>query len=68
MGDEAILAKLTEIKDDALLYDKKILNATVGLSTQKYSKLFLSPNRDMEQNVMWACGMLMVDAKERRSC
>lgn len=64
MGDEAILAKLTEIKDDALLYDKKILNATVGLSTQKYSKLFLSPNRDMEQNVMWACGMLMVDAKK----
>lgn len=56
MGDEAIVAKLKEIYEAGMAIDERIINVNVPVSYQKYSKLFLSKNRELEQNVMWSCG------------
>lgn len=64
LGDEAIINKLSELKDKAIAFDEKVLDAQLGMSYQKYSKLFLSKNRDMEQNVMWTNGALLISVKK----
>lgn len=53
LGDEAILAKLTCVREKALSYDSRILDAVVFASYQEYHKLFLSKNKDMEQSILW---------------
>ena len=64
LGDEAIINKLSELKDKAIAFDEKVLDAQLGMSYQKYSKLFLSRNRDMEQNVLWTNGALLISVKK----
>lgn len=61
-GDEKIIAQLTKCSEDGRAYNDKILDCRAFCSYQKYSKLFLSKNRDMEQNVLWMCGGLVVMA------
>ncbi len=53
LGAEGIIDKLTALRKRAMEADERILDSSVRMSYQKYSKLFLSKNRDMEQNVMW---------------
>ncbi|MCD7738374.1 MAG: TldD/PmbA family protein [Lachnospiraceae bacterium] len=60
LGDEEILRRLAELKDSCEAYDERVIQGSVSLNYQKYSKLFLSPNRDMEQNVMWTNGSMMI--------
>lgn len=55
-GDEAILRELTEISQAGRAYSEKVLDCSAFANYQKYSKLFLSKNRMMEQNVMWMAG------------
>lgn len=62
MGDDAILAKLTAMSEEGRTYDERVLDCRAFCSFQKYSKLFLSKNRDMEQNVLWMCGGIMAMA------
>lgn len=64
MGDEEIIRRLTALKDKCLAYDEKVINAAAGVDYQRYSKLFLSKNRDMEQNVLWTNGILMVHVQK----
>ncbi len=57
-GDEAILKELTEASLEARAFSEKIIDCQTYASFQKYSKLFLSKNRDMEQTVLWmTCGI-----------
>lgn len=56
LGDEAILKRLNQLSEMGRNTDEKILDCRVYCSYQKYSKLFLSKNRDMEQNVLWMTG------------
>ncbi len=37
----------------------KLLNAIVGVSTLEVSKLFISPNRELDQNYAWVNGMMV---------
>ena len=53
MGDEAIIEKLKKMHADGLAMDERVVDCITRYVYQKYSKLFLSPNRDMTQNVMW---------------
>lgn len=53
LGAEGIIDKLKALREKAMEADERILDSSVRMSYQKYSKLFLSKNRDMEQNVMW---------------
>ena len=61
-GDEAILRELTQISEAGRAYNEKILDCRAAVNFQKYSKLFLSRNRDMEQNVLWMAGAFFVMA------
>ncbi|MCD8105324.1 MAG: TldD/PmbA family protein [Lachnospiraceae bacterium] len=66
MGDEAIMRALTVLKDQCMAYDERVINSGAVLKYQKYSKLFLSPNRDMEQNVMWTNGTIQIVVQKDR--
>lgn len=56
MGDEAIIEYLTKIHKKGMAYDSKVLNCGASTAFRKYSKLFLSRNKDLEQNCMWTQG------------
>lgn len=62
-GDEAIVKKLTEIHKKGMAYDEKVLNCGARTEFQRYSKLFLSKNKDLEQNVMWTSAAVNVNTK-----
>lgn len=66
LGDEEILRRLTALKDKELAYDERVINASVAVNYQRYSKLFLSRNRDMEQNVLWTNGAIMIAVKKEQ--
>ena len=55
-GDEAILSALTAIRDDARGRDERIIDCTIRFEFQEIHKLFLSPHRDLEQNLLWSDG------------
>ena len=59
-GDEAILAALNAIRDDAKGRDERIIDCNVSFEYQEIHKLFLSPNRDLEQNLLWSNGSMYV--------
>ena len=60
LGDEAIIKRLVSVRDRALSKDERVLNCNAVCDYQRYTKLFLSKNKDMEQNVMWSTGAVMV--------
>lgn len=61
-GDERIIADLTAISERGRAYSDKVLDCRAFASYQRYSKLFLSKNRDMEQNVLWTSGGIIAMA------
>lgn len=63
LGDDKIAELLSELREKGLKKDSRILDLIVRCSYRKYSKLFLSKNRDMMQNVMWTTGVLIALAK-----
>jgi len=64
MGDEKIVATLSDIREKTKARDERLLDANVLFSYQKYHKLFLSRNKDLEQNVIWSSGALFVMARK----
>lgn len=56
LGAEKIIGKLEKLFNYGIAKDEKLLDVYINCMYQKYSKLFLSKNRDMEQNVMWTTG------------
>lgn len=55
-GDEAIIERLKKVHETGMSKDSRIVNFAATITYQKYSKLFLSRNKDMEQNVLWTTG------------
>ena len=62
LGDEAIVSKITALREKALAEDERVLDAQAAVSYRCFRKLFLSRNRDLDQTVMWTNGMLAVMA------
>ena len=58
MGEEAILGKLSALRENVKARDGRIIDAQARLNWQEIHKLYLSPVKDMEQNIMWASGAL----------
>ncbi len=58
MGDEEILERLKALRDQGLA-DGELLDFQARFEYQKYTKLFLSKNRDMTQSVMWSAGVTL---------
>ena len=66
LGDEAIIKKLTELRQKALALDEHLLDVQVGVDYRAYRKLFLSENRDLDQTVMWTTSSVVaVAAREQ---
>lgn len=53
LGDEAIVAKLTALRQKALGLDERVLDAQAAVSYRACRKLFLSESRDLDQTLMW---------------
>ena len=62
LGDGEIIALLSNIKEKGLAVSTKILDCAVMCNYQKYSKLFLSGKKELEQNVMWMTGAISLTA------
>ena len=62
LGDEAIVSKITALREKALAVDERVLDATAAVTYRAYRKLFLSPNRDLDQTIMWTNAMVAVMA------
>lgn len=60
--DEELVRRLTELNQAGRAFDSQILDCAASCTYQRYSKLFLSRNRDMEQNVLWTTGSLRLMA------
>lgn len=62
IGDEEIIRVLTRIHKRGMAMDERILNCSASFVYQQYSKLFLSRNRDMTQDILWSTGSIMAMA------
>ncbi len=59
-SDEQLLGRCTELRDQILSKDEKILNAIVSLRPYTVSKLFVTARRELTQHYGWANGMMIV--------
>lgn len=57
-SDQALLDFCTEQCAALLRMDEHLLNAVVSISTMETSKLFISANRELDQNYAWVNGVM----------
>ena len=62
LGDEAIVEKLTALRQKALDHDGRVLDAQARVSYRACRKLFLSENRDLDQTGMWTTAAIVAMA------
>ncbi len=62
MGDDAVLEHLKALRDKGLSLSDQILDVYAFCTYQKYTKLFLSREKDLLQNVMWTNGTVSLMA------
>ena len=61
LGDGEILSRLTGLREQAKAIDERVLDCSVTAAYQELHKLFLSPNRDLEQNLLWTnCAIVVL--------
>lgn len=63
MGDEKIIARLTELREKGLKKDERIIDCVTMFEYRRYSNIFISRNRDLTQNLMWTNGVTAAVAK-----
>ena len=54
LGDGEIIKRLTELRSKGMAMDSRLLDVNCRFGYQKYHKLFLSRNRDLEQNILYS--------------
>ncbi len=62
--DDRLLTFVKDLCGDLLGRSDCLLNALVGLSILEVSKLFISPNRQLDQNYSWVNGMMAAVYRE----
>jgi len=62
LGDEAVMAKLTALREKGLALDSRLLDVAAQTVYRSCRKLFLSENRDLDQTLMWMDGAVMAIA------
>ena len=60
LGDEAIVKKVTALREKALAMDERVLDAQAAVDYRAYRKLFLTKNRDLDQTVLYTTARLAV--------
>lgn len=64
LGDEAIIKRLSAIREKGLSLDSRLLDVNCRFNYQKYYKLFLSRNRDLQQSILYSdAGVFMLARK-----
>ena len=63
-SEEELLAFCRDLRDQVSEKSENLLNVSVGLYTMETSKLFVSPNRELDQNYTWVNGMVSVVYQE----
>ena len=64
LGDQAIIQKLQGIREKALAVDERIMEAQLGMAYRRCRKVFLSPNRELDQTLRWTtCALSMMVAR-----
>lgn len=64
VGDEKIVEKLTKVREAGLAKDEKIIDCLCVFEYRKFSNIFISRNRDLTQNVMWATAVTFAVGKD----
>ena len=64
VGDEWIVAQLTEAREEALARDERVFDTLCRCAWRKYTKLFVSPSRDLCQSVMWTTSTALALTRE----
>ena len=59
-SDQSLLDYCRSLRDSVNARSEHLLNVNVGLYTMETSKLFLSPNRELDQNYTWVNGSISV--------
>jgi len=62
LGSAEWLRRLSAIRESALQTDGRLVDCLAQCNYQVIHKVFLSPNRDLEQNTLWTTGFLVVMA------
>lgn len=63
LGDDKIISKLTELRQNAMAKDERVIDCMVMFEYRRYSNIFISRERDLTQNLMWASGVVFAVAK-----
>ena len=66
LGDQAVLDKLSAIREKALGLKDGIVDVVVRASWQEIHKIFISGKKDMEQNILWTAASMMALAPKGR--
>ena len=64
IGDAAIIGKLTEARERALASECRVFDALCRYSYRKYTKMFLSPNKDLTESVMWSAATVLTYVRD----
>ena len=63
-SEESLLDFCRSLRDSVNAKSENLRNVSVGLYTMETSKLFVSPNRELDQNYAWVNGMVSVVYRE----
>ena len=63
-SDEEIINSLKALRESAMARDERLLDCDAAVTYQKYSKYFISPKRELSQNMLWMAGWVKVMAKK----
>lgn len=64
LGDEKIIERLTKVREAGLSKNEKIIDCVCNFQYRRFSCIFISGNRDLTQNVMWAAAMVGAVGKD----
>lgn len=64
VGAEKIIGRISKLRETAIAKDEKIIDCLCGFEYRKYSNIFISRNRDLTQNVMWATSVMAAIGKD----
>lgn len=59
-SDEELLNYVVGLKDTILKKDDHIINVSVSIQTQDISKIFVSKDKELDQNYTWVNGIIMM--------
>ena len=60
LGNEKMLARIEDLFEKGMHYDERILDCTVRYTYREYSNLFLSSNKEMEQNLLYSTAVAYI--------